>query len=250
MLRKILNILGMLLLFAFIVGTLAFTSLESRNIACRDIKVRFYKNDPIHVSENDILKRVKAADNQIGRKNLEQINTGKIEAELEKIPAVEKAEVYKVIARDSASVYKGVLVVKVKHRKPFVRIMAGQHDYFLDREGNKIPASAGYTAKVPVVTGSVTEELAVSEILPFIEYIEDNEFWKSQIKQIHVENDGDVLLVPLVGGHVIELGSFSDFEKKLRKMEAFYEQVLDNNNWDKYKTISLKYNNQVVAKRN
>lgn len=80
-------------------------------------------------------------------------------------------------------------------------------------------------------------------------YVEDDDFWKAQIQQIHVKSDGDVILIPLVGDQLIELGSFDNYEKKLRNTRAFYEQVLSKNNWDKYKTVNVKYDNQVIAKR-
>lgn len=64
------------------------------------------------------------------------------------------------------------------------------------------------------------------------------------------KKNGDVQLAPLVGDHIIELGDVDNFERKLQKMRAFYEQVLVKNSWDKYDVISLKYNNQVIAKRN
>jgi cell division protein FtsQ len=85
--------------------------------------------------------------------------------------------------------------------------------------------------------------------LPFVLYVQDNDFWKAQIEQVHVQADGDILLVPLVGGHIIELGDADNYREKLHVMREFYKQVLVKNNWDKYEMISLKYNNQVVAKR-
>jgi cell division protein FtsQ len=45
------------------------------------------------------------------------------------------------------------------------------------------------------------------------------------------------------------LGDLNNYRWKLQIMSAFYKQVLARNNWDKYEKVSLKYNNQVVAKR-
>ena len=86
-------------------------------------------------------------------------------------------------------------------------------------------------------------------MLPFVIHVEKSEFWEAQIEQIHVEENGNVLLTPLVGEHIIVLGKLKDYPKKLEKMKAFYEQVLAKDNWNKYKEVSLKYNNQVIAKR-
>ena len=86
-------------------------------------------------------------------------------------------------------------------------------------------------------------------MLPFVLFVENDGFWQAQIEQVHVQQNGDVLLTPLVGEHIIEFGTLDNYERKLQKMKAFYEQVLANDNWNKYKTVSLKYNNQVIAKR-
>jgi len=64
-----------------------------------------------------------------------------------------------------------------------------------------------------------------------------------------VEQDGDLILTPLMGDHLIELGTSDNLQEKFRNMKAFYKQVLANRNWNKYESISLKYNNQVIAKR-
>jgi cell division protein FtsQ len=142
-----------------------------------------------------------------------------------------------------------VLTVKVKHRKPVVRIVSDNGNYYLDNEGDKIPVSTQYTANVLAATGKISEKFAVDELLPFVLFLGNDEFWEAQVEQIHIENNGDVLLIPLVGDQIIELGKLDNYEEKLRNMRAFYDQVLAANNWDKYKSVSLKYTNQVIAKK-
>lgn len=248
MFRKLMKIAGVLLLAIFIAGTLAFTANETSEVICRSIEISFYENEAIKVSKDELVRLVDAADNKLLSKKMNEINAEIIEQEVEKHQAILKADAYKLITKDSTN-YKGVLVIRVKHREPIVRVMSASGSYYLDEFGGKIPISANYTANVLVATGYFSEEFATKQLLPFILYIENNEFWKAQIEQIHVESGGDILLTPLVGEHIIELGKLDDYTVKLLKMRAFYDQVLAKNNWDKYKTVSLKYNNQVIAKR-
>ena len=248
MFRRLLKITGSLLLIIFIVGTLAFTFHESKDVVCRNIKIDFESDELIKVNKDELIRLVKIADKDILNKKLNRINSEIIEAAVEKHQAILNAEVYKVMAKDTSS-YKGVLVVKVKHREPVVRVMCNSGNYYLDEFGGKIPISVNYTANVLVATGSYSEKYATEKLLPFILFIENDEFWKAQIEQVHIEKNGEVLLTPLVGEHIIEFGELDDYQKKLQKMKAFYEQVLAKNNWNKYKTVSLKYNNQVIAKR-
>ncbi len=248
MFRRLLKIVGSLLLVAFIIGTLAFTYNESRDVVCRNIEIEFETDELIKVDKDELIRLVKAADNNILNKKLAQINSEAIEKAVKKHPAILNAEVYKVMKTDSSS-YKGVLVVNVKHRKPIVRILSNSGSYYLDEYGEKIPISTNYTANVLATTGFITEKYATEKLLPFVMFIESDKFWQAQIEQVHIEKNGDILLTPLFGEHIIEFGNLDDYQKKLQKMKAFYEQVLAKDNWNKYKTVSLKYNNQVIAKK-
>lgn len=248
MLRKLFKIAGYLVLIVFFIVTLAFTSHESKNVPCRNIEIEFSNDELIKLSKADIARMVKLADKEITNKKLEDINAEVIEEAVEKNPAILNAEVYKVVAKDTVA-YKGILTVRVKHRKPVVRVMSESDSYYLDRFGDKIPISTSYTANVLVATGYISDKYAKEQLLPFVLSVEKDEFWKAQIEQIHVEKSGDVILTPLVGDQIIELGDVENYKVKLRNMKAFYNQVLANNNWDKYEKVSLKFKNQVVAKK-
>jgi cell division protein FtsQ len=215
---------------------------------CSDIQVVFDKDEAIKIDKERLIRLVKASDSKIFSKTLDEINSEIFEGEIEKIPAILKADVYKLMVNEKGA-YKGVLVVKVKHREPVLRIITSNGSYYLDKLGVRIPVSSSYSTNVLVASGSISEQFAVEKLLPFVLYVKDNDFWRAQIEQIYVQEDGDVLLTPLVGGHIIELGEVDNYINKLNVMSAFYKQVLAKNNWDKYEKISLKYNNQVVAKR-
>jgi cell division protein FtsQ len=248
MFRKVLKLIGFIFLIIFVIGTLAFTSIESRNIMCSDIQVVFDKDEAINVDKERLVKLVKATDSKIFSKTLDDINSEIFEGEIEKIPAILRADVYKLMVNEKG-VYKGVLTVKVKHREPVMRVITSNGSYYLDKFGVRIPVSLSYSTNVLVASGSISEKFAVEKLLPFVLYVEDDDFWNAQIEQIYVQEDGDILLTPLVGGHIIELGEVDNYRDKLHVMSEFYKQVLAKNNWDKYEKISLKYNNQVVAKR-
>lgn len=232
----------------FIIVTLAFTASECNDVVCNNIKIEFDNNELIQVNKDELIRLINTADNDVLTKKLTKIHAELIEQAVEKHEAILNAEVYTVIEKDSSS-YKGVLAVKIKHRKPVVRIMSESASYYLDEFGGKIPISSNYTANVLVTTGYFSEKYAVEQLLPFVLFVEDDDFWQAQIEQVYIQKNGEVLLTPLVGEHIIEFGNLNDYQKKLKKMKAFYEQVLAKNSWNKYKRISLKYNNQVIAKR-
>jgi cell division protein FtsQ len=248
MFRKILILAGYLGLILFLVVTLAFSASESRNVVCRNIQIELKDNESIRISKDEIARLVNSADKNLIGKGLKYIDAELIEKEVEKHQAIHKAEVYKVVVRDSIS-YSGILGIRIRHREPVMRIMSAGGNYYLDKWGEKIPVSINYSANVLVSTGSFTEEFARKELLPFVLYLNEDPFWSAQVKQIHVDTSGEILLTPLVGDHIIEFGSLNNYHEKLRNMKAFYEQVMAQNNWEKYGRISVKYKDQVIAKK-
>jgi len=248
MLRKLLKLTGSLVLIAFLVVTLSFSARETKDVTCGNIEIELQENELIKISKDEITRLVRSADDQLVGKNLQLINADSLERAVEKHQAIQKAEIYKVITKDSVG-YRGTLGVKIKHREPVVRIMSSEGRYYLDRNGEAIPTSANYTANVLVATGYFSEQFAKTQLLPFVLFIEENPFWKAQVEQVHVEQNGDVLLTPLVGDHIIEMGSLEDYPQKLRNMKAFYQQIMAGNNWNMYQKLSVKYKNQVIAKK-
>ncbi|PIF05025.1 MAG: hypothetical protein CSA36_08760 [Draconibacterium sp.] len=246
---KLAKIVGMLLLIVFMIATLAFTSFEKKEAKCTSIEISYKADDAIHISEDKLLRMVSKADRKVLSKPLNGINSEIIEQSVEKLAAIKDAQVYKIIKNDTGT-YNGILVIKVKHRKPVLRVISDSGSYYIDKEGFRVPVSTAYTTNVLVANGALSEKFAREKILPFVLYIEKDDFWNAQIEQIYVESDGNVKLVPLVGDHLIEMGTLDNFERKLKRVKAFYEQVMSKNNWNKYRQISVKYNNQVIAKKN
>ncbi len=248
MIKKVLHSILWLLLAVFFIVTLAFTSMESKDIMCSEINILYDGEQVISIDKDEVLKLANNADAKILEKKLYQINTEVIEEQVEEHLTIENAEVYKTVSKDTGD-YKGILAIKIKHREPILRVITSSESYYLDEEGEKFPVSTKYTANVLVASGTITDQFAKESLLPFVEDIEHNAFWKAQIEQVFVSSEGEVSLIPLVGDHVIEMGDLTNYREKLLNLKAFYEQVLAQGKWNVYKQISLKYKNQVIGSK-
>jgi cell division protein FtsQ len=107
-----------------------------------------------------------------------------------------------------------------------------------------------------VVTGNIEEGIQNSKIiesatlknvLRLTHYIHSNAFWNAQIEQIAVTNENEFQLVPKIGNHIIEFGAAENIEEKFSKLQTFYKEGLNYVGWNNYKTINLKFDNQVVC---
>ncbi len=247
-LKKIFYFLGGILLGVFLVVTLAFSSRETEGVKCEEIAVRYAGNQTIRLTPREIKRIVSLTNQKIIGKKLSEVNTETIEARVARHPAILKADAYKTVARDSSG-YKGVVTIKVRHRIPVLRVISADGNFFLDKTGSRIPASVNFAANVPLVTGNVRRAEVFEELLSFVNYIQEDHFWRAQIKQIHVTSDGELVLSTLAGNQLIDFGSTENMEEKFDNLHAFYEQVMNPHNWNKYKRIIVKFRNQVIAKK-
>ena len=150
----------------------------------------------------------------------------------------------------NVEVYKtpsGIIKMEVEQKMPILRVMSVRGNYYVDNIGTTMPVSRRYVAHVPVVSGYVEKDLAVTDLYKFALFLQENKFWNNQIEQIYVHPDNEVELIPRVGNHRIILGTFQDFQEKLDNLELFYEQAIPKVGWEKYSIINLKYKNQIVC---
>lgn len=170
------------------------------------------------------------------------INPRKIEETLEKSPFVEKAECYKTLS--------GHVCINIQQRIPVVRVMPGNgENYYVDIHGNLMPENR-YVTDLIIATGAITHKYAQNTLTRVANHIMQNHFWKNQIVQINVLDNGTMEIVPRVGDHIIYLGAPSHVDKKLERLRKFYLYGLNKAGWNKYSYISVEFDNQIICKKN
>lgn len=139
--------------------------------------------------------------------------------------------------------------IRVEQRLPLLRVMndAGD-DYYVDNKGFRM-AARGYEADLAIVTGKANERYVREHLLELGRILRDDGFWNNQIEQIAVRPGGDLDLVMRVGIPVVHFGRPDSLRLKLRNLHAFYDKVLPNVGWHRYKEISVAYENQVIGKK-
>lgn len=237
---RIVSIIVATLLFCYIVFITFFFRQMKRDVVCHELEVVVKDSlDKHFVSESDLIYILKKAGLNPINKSMDNINTDKIESVLLKNEMIAKVEAYKTPS--------GIVKLEVEQKIPILRVIGGGGNYYVDNLGSTMPISRRYVAYVPIATGYVEKELAVTDLYKFALFLQENDFWNNQIEQIFIQQDNEVVLIPRVGNHRIILGTFSDFEEKLDNLRLFYQKAIPKVGWEKYSVISLKYKDQIVC---
>ena len=239
--KKILFILLALLLVVYIGGYFYFFAYKSPEVpVCEAVEVVISDSLDINfLTEKRVVEYLSKANLYPLHKKWDDINTYQIEEALLKNEMVESVEVVQLIS--------GVITIVISQKKPVLRVFSANGSYYVDQSGQTMNTSLGQVIQVPVASGNIEKSYAISELYKFALFLQGDAFWNDQITQIYVRSKNDVEIIPRVGNHQILLGSLDDFEKKLKHLRLFYEQVIPKMGWEKYSVINLKYRNQIVC---
>lgn len=242
----IIKFVALIAITAIIITSLVLIIKQVKDLRCNGVEV-FFKEKQHFISERSIENIVYSSVNGLKGRKLNTLNTDPIEKKIEKNPWVEDAEVYVGFEKSDSKFFKGGLKVKIDQREPYYRVLTTKGGYYVDRNGFKMPFSILATKKVMVVTGQLSQELAKNELPLLLDFIYDDKYLKSLIEQIHIRRNGEVILVPRIGAHIVEFGKIEDMERKFRHLYALYSQGFEGADWRKYKKVSLKFRNQIVC---
>lgn len=154
---------------------------------------------------------------------------------------IQNAEIYKTI--------DGKIGVIVTQRTPVLRVVNGPESYYLDKEGEIMPLSENYSARVPIISGEISR---THDLIDLANRIKKDAFLKKQvigIEQFHKENADQFNLKTRIGDQVIVLGTIFNFQEKKNKLKAFYQKALSDSILEQFDTINLKFKNQVVCSK-
>lgn len=257
MLKKI-NWKAIFYLFAWVfslcglVVLMSFIDIKKTEAKCTDIKVL------IPGIESFIDRKVVdeiiegSAGALVGRK-LKLIDIHRLENTLKANPYIQSAKVYADM--------DGILSIRIEQREPVLRIInvAGQ-DFYVDKQGVKIPVSSSFTPHVVVANGFIVEGFSgkvdtlqtkiAKGLYNTAVFIQKDTLWNDQIEQLFVNDQREIEMVPRVGDHKIILGDSDSLEVKFKNLLIFYKKALPKVGWNAYKTINIKYTNQIVCVKN
>ena len=268
-LKKILrSVLRIFLVAAFLV-TVGFADSKRKESVCADLEIIIHDSSgSAFIERSDVVQMVQDKFGEPVGKPLSSINMALLEKIINGNAFVARAEVFSTV--------DGKLTIEVIQRNPVLRIINNSNEsFYIDDQGVFMPLSDKYTANVTVANGLIPNTFAEKKIRTFIPeeaddttnhltlleklyslntYITGHEFWNAQVEQIYINSDLEIELVPRAGNHIIIFGDLhggkageENMDEKFNKLFHFYSEGLNRTGWNQYKTINIKFKDQVVC---
>ena len=215
---------------------------KSRGELCTAVDVEVVNADSTSfVTPQGVLTDLKSQGIKIVGKHMGDINASDIEEALKVSPYLENADIVKC--------QNGKVLIRVSQLVPVLRVFDGEESYYLNKAGKRMAATTYYHCDVPVVQGHFTRKYPATRLLPLIDYVESDSLLHSLVTMYQVRDTNNIILIPDISGHVVNIGNADGFENKFAKLKLFYREVLPKRGWNTYDTISVKWNHQIVATR-
>jgi len=229
------------LAIALVIGIL-WARDKSHDEVCTGIEVQVVNADSTSfVTPEGVLSDLKSQGINLEGKRMGDIDASDIEEALRLSPYLENADIVKC--------QDGKVLIRVSQLVPVFRVFDGESSYYVNRHGKHMTASNYYHSDVPVVQGHFTRKYPATRLLPLIDYVENDSLLHSLVTMYIVRDTNNIILVPSISGHVINIGNVTGLENKFAKLMLFYREVMPKRGWNTFDTISVKWNHQVVATR-
>ena len=239
MLKKILKYTIVIALLCYAVFALVLIPMRNNSNRCKEVIV-YIEGDKMGAMSREIVMEMldKEGLNPLDI-HVDSIVCSRIEKQLGALSLVKECQVYMST--------KGYLNIELDCKLPVIKVVENNgRTYYVDCEGDIIEGiqKALY---LPVATGCVTDSMANTELKEIANAINGDTFWTAQIEQFHFDKDGNVVIVPRVGDHIIEIGKAENVEEKLKKLHTFYHKGINTIGWNKYSKLNIEFNGKVIC---
>ncbi len=171
---------------------------------------------------------------------ISDINLGKIQRWLQNLNNLENA----YCAINAA----GKLCISAEALVPEMRVFGpGGTSYYVNRQGKRMNTRAEFFTDVPIVSGQFGSQYTERALLPLTHRLASDSLLHNLFSMVDAYDPQNILLIPRIKGHVVNLGDTSRLAEKFKALLSFYRKVMPYKGWDKYERITLKYRGQIVA---
>lgn len=233
---------------------------KSKKISQIDVKINTQGGAEL-ITEEDVKAIILKDFDSISNKTVQEVDLEGIENSIEKNIYVQDADAY--ISLDAA------LNVYVLQSRPIARVFNSHGEsFFINTSGRLMPVGSVATEGLVVASGNITEKYkpetkllkldsvsyeecnnvsTLNKIFLIAEAISNDSLLNKIITQIYVNSNKSYELIPIIGSQNILLGDVDELKQKLSNLKIFYKEGYKKFYFEKYKTIDVRFTNQVVC---
>lgn len=239
MLKKILIYCIAAVAAGYLIFALLFLTKSEEETVCKGLKIEIIDGSSGVMSAavvEDILNQ--KGINPKG-KLLNTVCLADIENCIGELSVVDECQSYKT--------HKNYVGINIHCKIPVMQVFdISGREFYIDKRGDIIDG-AHNTLYLPVASGFITRDMAAEELLTIANFLQNNRFWNEQIEQVFFNSKKEIMFVPRIGNHTIEVGRADNLERKLGKLKKFYKKGLNTLGWNKYEKINIEFDKQVIC---
>lgn len=248
---KLYVIIGAVVLISLVV----FAELRQRGQKCNEVIIHLDEKAEYQFFDKKQIKQLLTGygTDHIEGMSFKELDLVKLEKRVLKNRLITKCQISKDLS--------GNLAVTIQQHRPIARLInyvdneqfTNVGGNYLTDTGAVVPLSGNFTARTLLVSGDFFRNLRNLQstkgknLILLLNDIAKDPFWKAQITELRVEEDGEIVMLPQVGDYKIDFGLPEDSEAKFKKLKIFYKTILPHKGWEAYKRVSVKFRNQIVC---
>jgi len=228
----------LVLMFALVIFLFSFTSKRNEERKLAKSKVIFL-NDSVTFIKHEMVNKL-LIENKRDASSIQKdkLDLNKLEKSINSNPMIEKSEVFVTI--------DGVLKAVVKQKTPIARVFNDEGSFYIDYQGNIMPLSDEFTARVPIISGEIRKENK-GDFDKLLRFVYKDDFLKKNIIGIQILPDGSLKMMNRNFDYEIEFGKIVNVKRKFSNYKAFFQKAVLDSSLQNYKKINLRFIQQVVC---
>lgn len=228
----------LILIFSLVIFLYSFTSERNNNRKLTKSAVVFVGDDAPYISQETVNKLL--IENNPDAKSIakDKVDLNKLEKRINAHEMIENSDVFVSI--------DGILKAIVKQKTPIARIFDENSSFYIDYQGNRMPLSTNFTARVPLVSGVINTKNS-EKLAELFRIIYNDEFLKKNIIAVQIMPNGSLQMRNRNYNYQIDFGGTLRMNAKFNNYKVFFQKAVLDSSLNKYKTIDLRFAQQVVC---
>ena len=228
----------LIVMIAMVIFLYSFTSHRNETRKIKKTVVVFEGKNTLFLKEEMVNKLLIEKNTDLKTINKVDLDLNKLEKSVNRQEVVQKADVFVSV--------DGVLKAVVEQKSPIGRVFTEVGSFYIDSEGNKMPLSENFSARVPLISGEIAV-LDKEKIAEVLKQIIDDDFLNKNIIGVEVLPNGSLIMKNRNYDFQIDFGKAINIDRKFKNYKAFFQNAILDSTLNKYKRINLKFTKQVVC---